>query len=752
MDLGRQFFNKHTGLLSKWLLPYVILLIVPLVINIYTYSMMDKVVHDQTVSTNSLALSQVKQNVDKVLSDVHQAYIQLFFLDILKADHMASDPATVQYDIHKTMESLKTISTSYPSISSIILYNQAADAVITASSATNSRNCYEVFNPLGNASYEEFLQMLQGKYSGNLVAAQVNITNSAPALIYQKTISDMYNSAYGYNVFFVLEDRTLYNRLQQTDLFQNGMFAIVDAQDSHVVTTQGDDKLHGDLLICLQNEEPKAGMIVSSIQSDVFDYTYYMLMPENRFWAEKRSIGRMFLLSILLCLILGALVIFSSMRHNYNPLKNLSDIIRRKSGLLQEDDDLTSIYQNASNMIEQYSHVLSTQTASLRTAFLQRFIRGREEGDTLEEHFKTYHMDFLSDDFYVALIYIEDYSAFFEGAEHLSRDEKFGFAHLTVTNIFEELCADFCQAYYVDLDYTIGYIINLKPDAENRLPETLEQMQEFVKEHFGITTSIGISGLQKGAAGVPLAYNQALEALDYRTVLGLETIIQYSQILHSGGKDFFYPLDLEQQLISCIKAGKLEEAQKTLDVIYATNLSDQSLSSDAARCLMFNLISTMMKALSASGEITHSAVDSEQYIGRLFECKTIQEVRGVVSEMLQDICSANQQQGQQKDDLIPKIITYIHEHYQDAALSVSELAAHFGFHPTYLSTAFKSKTGHGLYDFIKEVRIDAAKTLLKESSETVNAIAQKCGFTNSKTFTRTFKSVTGLTPGKFRDV
>lgn len=175
-------------------------------------------------------------------------------------------------------------------------------------------------------------------------------------------------------------------------------------------------------------------------------------------------------------------------------------------------------------------------------------------------------------------------------------------------------------------------------------------------------------------------------------------------------------------------------------------------SAGAARCLMFNLISTMMKALSASGETTHTEVNSEQYIGRLFDCKSIQEVHGIVQEMMRDICSANAQQVQQKDEMIPKIITYIREHYQDPALSVSELAAQFGFHPTYLSNAFKTKTGHGLYDFIKEVRIDAAKTLLKESSETVNAIAQQCGFTNSKTFTRTFKSVTGLTPGKFRDV
>lgn len=752
MDRSLQFLKNHPGAFSKWLLPYVILLIVPLIINIYTYSMMEKVVYDQTVSTNSLALSQAKQGVDKALLEVRQAYMQLFSLDFLKADYVTNNPPYAQYDGFKAMNSLNAIAVNYSTISSIVLYNKAADLVITHINASDSRSYYEAFNPFGSATYEEFLQMLQGKYAGNLVETQIPSIDGTPmsALIYQKTITDRYATVDGYNVFFILEDRVLYNQLLQTDVFQNGLFAIVDGQDDHIITTQGDAALQSDLLKQLEGGEPDSRIITSTTNSEILTYTYYMLIPESRFWAQRRSIQRMFWISILLCLILGMLVIFSSVKHSYNPLKNLADIIRRKSGQLEENDDLASIYQSATNMIEQYSRVLSTQTASLRTAFLQRFVRGREEGATLEEHFKTYHIAFVSEDFLVALIYIEDYSAFFEGAENLSRDEKFGFAHLTITNIFEELCADFCQPYYVDLDYTVGYIINLKPGTKNRLRETLEQMQDFVKEHFGIITSIGISGRHKGVANVPLAYNQALEALDYRTVMGLETIIEYAQILHGG--EFYYPLDLEQQLISCIKAGKLEEAQQTLDIIYQTNLSDQSLSSDAARCLMFNLISTMMKALSASGEATHEEVDSERYIAQLFDCKSIQEVRNIVLEMMRDICNTNCKENQQKDDLIPKIIAYIHAHYQDPSLSVSALASQFGFHPTYLSNTFKAKTGRGLFDFIKEVRIDAAKTLLKESNETVTAIAQQCGFTNSKTFTRTFKSVTGLTPGKFREL
>lgn len=78
----------------------------------------------------------------------------------------------------------------------------------------------------------------------------------------------------------------------------------------------------------------------------------------------------------------------SSVKHNYNPLKNLADTIRRKNRLLQTNDDWKDIYQSAGNMIEPYSRILSTQTASLRTAFLQRFIRGREEGESWKTIFK----------------------------------------------------------------------------------------------------------------------------------------------------------------------------------------------------------------------------------------------------------------------------------------------------------------------------------------------------------------------------
>lgn len=53
--------------------------------------------------------------------------------------------------------------------------------------------------------------------------------------------------------------------------------------------------------------------------------------------------------------------------------------------------------------------------------------------------------------------------------------------------------------------------------------------------------------------------------------------------------------------------------------------------------------------------------------------------------------------------------------------------------------------------FITRTRVTAACRMLRESDRSVIEIALACGFGNHSAFTRTFRSVTGVTPSRFRD-
>ena len=52
--------------------------------------------------------------------------------------------------------------------------------------------------------------------------------------------------------------------------------------------------------------------------------------------------------------------------------------------------------------------------------------------------------------------------------------------------------------------------------------------------------------------------------------------------------------------------------------------------------------------------------------------------------------------------------------------------------------------------YLQSCRMAAAKKYLAETDLEVGAIVDKCGFSDSSNFSRSFKRVTGSTPTKFR--
>ena len=63
---------------------------------------------------------------------------------------------------------------------------------------------------------------------------------------------------------------------------------------------------------------------------------------------------------------------------------------------------------------------------------------------------------------------------------------------------------------------------------------------------------------------------------------------------------------------------------------------------------------------------------------------------------------------------------------------------------------FKAETGSGLSSYITEVRVNAAKELLLNSSLTIQEISDACGYNNEKYFYQIFKKATNLTPTQYQ--
>lgn len=94
-------------------------------------------------------------------------------------------------------------------------------------------------------------------------------------------------------------------------------------------------------------------------------------------------------------------------------------------------------------------------------------------------------------------------------------------------------------------------------------------------------------------------------------------------------------------------------------------------------------------------------------------------------------------------------IEYMKKHYAEK-ITLEDVAAHSGFNPTYFSEKFKEKTGKNFTDFLTEVRMEAAKELLRDSRKTIGQIGDAVGYKDAKYFSQQFTKCVGMKPTEYR--
>lgn len=94
------------------------------------------------------------------------------------------------------------------------------------------------------------------------------------------------------------------------------------------------------------------------------------------------------------------------------------------------------------------------------------------------------------------------------------------------------------------------------------------------------------------------------------------------------------------------------------------------------------------------------------------------------------------------------LMNYIDTHYAES-LTLEWAADYVGFSKYHFHRLFKSYTGITFHDHLMKKRIQVAQSLLNTDLP-ITEIAFRTGFTNSSSFGRVFRSLTGASPSAFR--
>ncbi|KKB37222.1 Right origin-binding protein [Bacillus thermotolerans] len=94
-------------------------------------------------------------------------------------------------------------------------------------------------------------------------------------------------------------------------------------------------------------------------------------------------------------------------------------------------------------------------------------------------------------------------------------------------------------------------------------------------------------------------------------------------------------------------------------------------------------------------------------------------------------------------------LEFIEEHLTEK-LPLSRLAGHAGFSAYHFHRVFQKEAGMTAADYIRSRRLALASALLLYSEESIMDIALELHFSSQESFTRAFKKVYRLPPGKYR--
>lgn len=120
-----------------------------------------------------------------------------------------------------------------------------------------------------------------------------------------------------------------------------------------------------------------------------------------------------------------------------------------------------------------------------------------------------------------------------------------------------------------------------------------------------------------------------------------------------------------------------------------------------------------------------------------------------LSNMLELAYIRSEGNAKNEESLIDSVIRYIKQHHTQS-ITLEDVCGHFVFSRSHISHMFKTHTGRSFREYLTDIRVEDAKSLLRYSRLSMTEIAFSVGFRDYTYFSNVFKKCVGVSPSAYR--
>jgi two-component system response regulator YesN len=782
----RFLWQKRKSIIFTWIVSYSAVLFIPMIMSMIIYSQSSEALKSEIHRANDSLLKQVRYSIDTQIDLMKRLNMEITWnaklQSLMYSTKQSSDAQFLAYQLVKEFQMYQT---SYASIDEFYVTWDQESAVLRPGNIRDKQTAFDTIHHTGTLRYEQWLNTIDHSASNEFVLLpHVDSASPQTAIAYITHLpKDLKGKQAGTVV--VMADMVRFQKAMESISWFNGGQILILNKDNQVLMSNLPVTDNENLILeqmpdgdhVMHTPSGNGNMELFYIQSAVSDLKYVLVIPSNIYWQKAEYVRKFTYISILISLMGAAVLTWFFMRRNYSPIQQLVQSLSDKSSTEERTDwnelhFIQTAISNTRSEKEKIALQLKSHHNVLRSNMLNRLLKGKM--DTLipyEEAFKSFHIELSSDKFTVILFAVENDESLHSNLPGMDMNERRKLIQFIITNVVEELVGHRHHAGYVaEMDDMMACLVNFNDEVEDSdLKEDLNwiaaEAQRFLMR-FNMDLTVSIGGIHTSLSGAAVAYQEAIDAMEYKMVVGKREIITYDDIrmdtvdkLQFG---YYYPLQVEQQIINLIKAGDYNQASAFMNDITERNFNKPVVSLTLARCLIFNLVGTMVKAINELGDGDSSILgDNPLWMEKIIACDTFLEMQLELQALLKEVCvfaaakvesNLSKERAETLRDLISKVMKHIEEHYHDSNLNVNMIGDRFELKGSYVSKLFKEQTGEGLLDYITKYRIRQAKKMMGNKQDSISEIAKHVGYNEVATFIRVFKKYEGITPGKFKEM
>lgn len=210
-------------------------------------------------------------------------------------------------------------------------------------------------------------------------------------------------------------------------------------------------------------------------------------------------------------------------------------------------------------------------------------------------------------------------------------------------------------------------------------------------------------------------------------------------------------LDKEHELRAMVRSGDNLVAQKLLENLLADIIKENPGDVDIVKSRLSELVVIISRAAVDGGATLNNILQQNAlFFQDLQAITSANELcswsKTMLDTFMNDVADHKNQKNLQA---IQKAAEYIRKNYRNK-LTIDDIAQEVYLSPCYVSRIFKQGLGCTLMEYLTQIRVEEAKTLLKNPKYNIMQVAEESGFEDPGYFTRVFKKLEGITPSRYK--